>query len=96
MLTASDPSLHLSESVQGTRIDFNDANLRETADIPRLTKIYKLTAGADMLGFGKRGKEPRGSSNVSPEKQSNGTTEEVDQLKEMEAVMLGTMALKGS
>lgn len=96
MLTASDPSLHLSESVEGTRIEFNDANLKETADIPRLIKIYKLTPGTDMSGTGKRGKGARGGSNVVPEKQSNGTTEEVDQVKEMGAVILGTMALKGS
>ncbi|TID15997.1 Zinc finger CCCH-type protein [Venturia nashicola] len=96
MLTASDPSIHLSESVEGNRIEFNDANLKETADIPRLIKIYKLTAGTDMPSSGKRGKGPRGGSNAAPEQHPNGTTEEVDQVKEMEAVMLGTMALKGS
>lgn len=96
MLTAADPSIHLSESVEGTRIEFDDTNLKETADLPRLTKIYKLTAGADMPGAGKRRSGPRVGSNVAPEKQSNGTTEEVDRVKEMEAVMLGTMALKGS
>lgn len=96
MLTASDPSIHLSDSVEGTRIEFNDANLKETADIPRLIKIYKLTPGADRPGAWKRGKEARGGSNVVPGKQLNGTTEEVDQVKEMEAVIMGTMALKGS
>lgn len=96
MLTASDPSIHLSKSVEGTRIEFNDANLKEAADMPRLIKIYKLTPGADMPGAGKRGKGARGGSNVVPEKQSNGTAEEVDQVKEMEAVIMGTMALKGS
>lgn len=88
--------IHLADSVEGTRIDFNNANLKETADLPRLTKIYKLTPGADMPGAGKRGKGARGINNATPEKHTNGTTKEVDQLKEMEAVILGTMALKGS
>ncbi|QDS70557.1 hypothetical protein FKW77_010443 [Venturia effusa] len=95
-LTAFDPSMHLTESVEGTRLDFNDANLKETADIPRLTKIYKLTPGADKPGAAKRGKGARGVGNAAPGKQSNGTPEELDQTKEMEAVILGTMALKGS
>jgi EKC/KEOPS complex subunit CGI121/TPRKB len=96
MLTARDPSSHLSDSVQGTRVEFSDANLKETADLPRLIKIYKLTPGADMPGAGKRGKGARGVSNTASEKQSNGTMEDVDRIKEMEAVILGTMALKGS
>jgi hypothetical protein len=96
MLTCHNPSSHLFESVEGTRIEFNDANLQETADLPRLTKIYKLTPGADMPGAGKRGKGPRAGSSAAPQKQTNGSGEEVDQIKEMEAVVLGTMALKGS
>jgi EKC/KEOPS complex subunit CGI121/TPRKB len=95
-LTYPDPSSHLSASVEGTRIEFNDATLKDIADLPRLTKIYKLTPGADMPGAGKRGKGGRSGSSVAPEKQMNGTSEDVDQIKEMEAVILGTMALKGS
>lgn len=95
-LASADPSSHLSASIDGTRIEFNNTRLEETADLSRLIKIYKLTPGADLPGIGKRGKGGRGGNSAAPEKLLNGTSEEVNQIKEMEAVILGTMALKGS
>jgi EKC/KEOPS complex subunit CGI121/TPRKB len=94
--TNPDPSSHLSASVEGDRIDFSNANLKDTADLPRLTKIYKLTPGADTPSAGKRGKRGRDDSSAAPEKKMNGMSDPIDQIKEMEAVILGTMALKGS
>ena len=78
-----DPSTHLGSSVEGTRIDFSDANLRDTADLARVRKIYKLNLGSTP----KSGKGPQ---------QLNGVHQELDECKEMEAVILGVMALKGS
>jgi EKC/KEOPS complex subunit CGI121/TPRKB len=85
-----EPSTHLGGAVEGTRIDFCDASLKGTADLTRLRKIYKLNAGNRPSGTGKKGKTEKHLE------QSNGVHEEIDEYKEMEAVILGVMALKGS
>jgi len=90
-----DPSAHLASSVEGVRIDFNDASLKRTADLPRVRKIYKLDSVSNSVGgSNKKSKGARGS--ISTENQVNGAHDEIDSMKEMEAVILGIMALKGS
>jgi EKC/KEOPS complex subunit CGI121/TPRKB len=95
--SSPDPSIHLSSSVEGMRLAFNDTNLKEGADLPRVRKIYKLNPSAGSGGSnGKRAKGGHGSSSTVTNKQTNGTIEGLHEIKEMEAVILGIMALKGS
>ncbi|KAF2404362.1 CGI-121-domain-containing protein [Trichodelitschia bisporula] len=81
-----DPSSHLATHVQGQRVPFNDATLALTAEIPRVRKIYKLDSGGDAGG--RKGKGGKG--------QPNGAMAANSTIKEMEAVILGIMAVKGS
>ena len=72
---------HLTEVVEGTQIAFSDDELREMVDLARVRKIYKLnTAG----GGGK--KAMNGANDRS----------EVDESRELEVLVLGSMALRGA
>ncbi|EOD46590.1 hypothetical protein UCRNP2_6691 [Neofusicoccum parvum UCRNP2] len=88
---------HLSESVEGTALPFTDASLAEFTDLARIRKIYKLDAALPS----QKGKNPSKKN-----KQANGVTHlngaatdeppPRDDKQEMEACILGIMALKGS
>ncbi len=89
-VTASSVEKHLSEVVRGDRMDFSEENLKKFRDLDRLRKVYKLDEATKKPGS--QGKKNRQSS-------SNDLTREVTDLlqdiPEMEAVVLGSMALKG-
>jgi EKC/KEOPS complex subunit CGI121/TPRKB len=80
--------------VDGTRVEFNDSNLGQYVDLARVRKIYKLNAGS--LSSQPKKSNGKGEGGHADSKHTNGIHEEVDELVEMEAVILGTMALKGS
>jgi hypothetical protein len=79
-------------------VDFDDTNLRQSVDLARVRKIYKLNAGSISSRPKKSSGKVEGINADS--KYTNGiheeVDEEVDEFEEMEAVILGTMALKGS
>ncbi|KAF2090119.1 CGI-121-domain-containing protein [Saccharata proteae CBS 121410] len=86
-VTAESVQSHLSTSVEGTSIPFSDESLAKFTDFARIRKIYKLDAAASG---GKKGK-PNGVNGTA-----NGTGSQLSEAKEMEACVLGIMALKGS
>ncbi|KAF2419003.1 CGI-121-domain-containing protein [Tothia fuscella] len=86
-VTRLDPASHLGSCVEGNRIEFSDENLKHSADLPRIRKIYKLNSSDNSKSKGKSAKS---------ESTTNGVHNEAHELKEMEAVILGIMALKGS
>lgn len=95
--TQLEPATYLDEFVEGTRIEFNDDILRNVADIPRVRKIYKLNSGDSIVGGGnKTSKSRKASGSTAGADQINGIHDKVDEFKEMEPIILGIMALKGS
>ena len=74
---------HLSRVVEGTQVAFTDDVLRSTTDLARIRKIYKLNA------------EGGGSGPKKGVKGVNGVSE-VDERKELEILVLGSMALRGA
>ncbi|KAH7024273.1 kinase binding protein CGI-121-domain-containing protein [Macrophomina phaseolina] len=88
---------HLSESVEGTAIAFTDENLAEFTDLARIRKIYKFDAALPS----QKGKNPpKNKRQTNGVTHLSGTTSEEaaprDDKMEMEACILGIMALKGS
>lgn len=78
-----DPSSHLAQVVEGTRIPFNNESLASITDMARVRKIYKIDAPSD----GKRGgKQVNGRSGRDWE----------DEREEIEKMILGMIAIKGS
>lgn len=96
-LSADQVQAHLSASVEGTAVPFTDESLSEFSDLARIRKTYKLDAALPS----QKGKNP-----PKNKKQSNGVaylngstadqSPPADDRKEMEACILGIMALKGS
>lgn len=83
-MSLGDVRKHLDEVVQGTCIDFNDANLEKSTDWAVVKKVYKLHVGEAAAG--KRSKDA-----------ANGEAEiTAAQRKDAETAVLGMMALKGS
>ncbi|KAL8871589.1 MAG: hypothetical protein Q9174_002613 [Haloplaca sp. 1 TL-2023] len=86
---------HLSESVEGTSIAFEDECIAKFTDMARIRKIYKLPSSAA------RGTE-RGSKkrSVQGEREDKDThvdaQDSIAERKKMEAVVLGAMALRGA
>ena len=72
---------HLSKVIEGTQIPFSDDDLRHMTDLARIRKIYKLDTG----GGGVK-KVTNGVNGVSA----------VDERKEFETLVLGSMALRGA
>jgi len=74
---------HLTTSVEGTPIAFTDESLQHMTDMQKVRKLYKLDSG----GGAKKGAKTNGTVNG---------INDVDERKEIESVVLGMMALKGS
>lgn len=74
---------HLSKVVDGEQVDFSDGVLRAMTDMVRVKKIYKLNYSSGVNG---RGKENAvyGSDRTSQDS------------KELEMLILGSMALRGA
>jgi hypothetical protein len=77
---ASNISKHLIDSVDGSLVDFTNANIAVMSDLLKIKNIYKLPVDS----------KPTASTQV------NGLTPDEDQFRQMEAMILGTMAVKGS
>lgn len=91
-----DPEAHLRSAVEGTAIEFNDEQLRRTADLPQIRKLYKLDAPAPSKAINRRGKKAVDLADENSAYQTNGVHDEQEGVLEMEAVIVGIMALKGS
>ena len=91
---------HLSANIQGTALAFTDASLSGITDIERVKKAYKLgsTSGGGSKGGG--GKKKGGRDAVNLNGVSGGDVikaqSEGEDRGEMEIMILGMMALKGS
>lgn len=86
-VTASDISQHLTVSIEGTTIDFNDDNISKFTDLGKVRKIYKLNEST------KAARQPK--KRGAHEAQAVSEKYQVDDRKEMEVVILGMMALRG-
>lgn len=104
-ITEAEAREHLSANIEGTAVPFTDESLAGIADIARIRKVYKLGSGTGGGGGqpggkgGKKGKangvkEVNGDSG-GDDGRSDKEGEEVEK-KEMEVMILGMMALKGS
>lgn len=82
--TAASIQAHISSAIEGDQIAFSDAELQVVTDWGRVKKIYKLNNAAVSGPGNKQAKVTNGT-----------TTSEEDQRKELEALVLGSMALRG-
>jgi EKC/KEOPS complex subunit CGI121/TPRKB len=69
--------------VEGEQVEFSDGELHTMTDIARVKKIYKLNCSGGVNG---RGKESAG----------NGSDRTGQDSKELEMLILGSMALRGA
>ena len=74
---------HLTQSVEGEQIEFSDAELQSMTDVARIKKIYKLNNSAGVNG------QAKGNA-------VNGDVRAGDENKELEMLILGSMALRGA
>ena len=72
---------HLDKEVDGELVEFEDDVIWEMTDLARVRKIYKLNS---LGGSGKKGA------------MVNGVGNEREERKEMEILVLGSMALRGA
>ena len=98
--TAESVETHLSSSITGVAIPFTNDVLADITDLVKVRKIYKLDA-SNMNSSGSVGKKgKRGKSGGNEEVIINGDANRLeaglDERVEMESVILGIMALKGS
>jgi len=84
-ITASSISEHLSSSIQGTPIPFEDAEIAKYTDLARVKKIYKLNSVPGLGGGG--GKKMNDVVNE--------VGNEEREKRELEILILGAMALRG-
>jgi EKC/KEOPS complex subunit CGI121/TPRKB len=84
-ITNESVSQHLGNVVEGTSVQISDKGeqLGESCDIEKVRKVYKLGDGGAKKG--KKGAAVNGDGG-----------EKEDERKQMEVVILGTIALKGS
>jgi EKC/KEOPS complex subunit CGI121/TPRKB len=87
--TAEEVQSHLTSSIEGEQVPFEDSVLQEMTDVARVKKIYKLNSS------GGGGGEKKGQVNGAENEVPNGTGSEVDQRKDLEILVLGCMALRG-
>ncbi len=73
---------HLKNAIEGTAVDFSDEELKNTTDMARVKKIYKLSAQAQ--GTSKKAKD------------GSGALTEKAEGSELEVIVLGLMALRGA
>lgn len=83
-ITTQTVSNHLSDAVQGTSVELGEdgVELGSCCNVDQIRKTYKL--GGDAGKKGKKGPIV------------NGTRGEQEKIKDMESVVLGIIALKGS
>ena len=82
-------SQHLGKAIEGESVAFGDEQLRNVTDLSKVKKIYKLNAPAS----GKGPQRKKGQQEPVPEKL---LTDVVDERREIEAIVLGMIALRGA
>jgi EKC/KEOPS complex subunit CGI121/TPRKB len=88
-LTASEIQSHLTSSIEGEQVPFEDSILQQLTDVPRVKKIYKLNSSS---GGGKKNGLLNGTAMDGLSINRNG---EANDGKELELLVLGAMALRG-
>ncbi|KAI4121254.1 MAG: hypothetical protein LQ338_006472 [Usnochroma carphineum] len=96
-LNAATVEQHFSESIEGTPLPFEEAQIARFTDFSKAKKIYKLTdtAKSRSRGAGKRGKVS-GDKDESTRMVDSDSGNEKAQRKELEMMVLGLMALRGA
>ncbi|KAL9613127.1 MAG: hypothetical protein Q9167_002292 [Letrouitia subvulpina] len=89
-ITHSSVSSHLSSCIEGTSIPFRDSNIRTLTDLDKVKKIYKLAGAAKSTSGKSTTKGMADKVNQELDKDDEG------QWQELEAIILGSMALKGA
>lgn len=77
-------------------MEFNDEHLKQTAELAQIRKLYKLDAPDPSKAGKTKSKKGTDADDNTPSARTNGVHKELDDVREMEAVILGIMALKGS
>lgn len=99
-VTAEGVERHLSSSITGVAIPFTNDALADITDLAKVRRIYKLDTGnANSNGSaGKKGKRDKsaGNAEVIANGEANRSGAGPDERIEIESVVLGIMALKGS
>ncbi|KAL9025760.1 MAG: hypothetical protein Q9196_005474 [Gyalolechia fulgens] len=88
---------HLSESIQGNPLPFEEANITKFTDVAKVRKIYKLTDAGRVhnKSTGKGGKRDTEGNEDARMREYGGEMERVER-KELEIMVLGLMALRGA
>lgn len=83
---------HMTASIEGTLAAFSDAALSETRDVAKIRKLYKITdPNLTKSAAKKQYTQTNGAMDNQPKPDGD-----VGGLIELELVVLGMMALKGS
>lgn len=82
-ITLGSVSQHLAAAVKGEACPFNDRTLKEMSDIARIKKVYKLTSTNP------------GTAGPNGQKSGHAYAQE-EQERQLEAQILGSMALRGA
>lgn len=90
--SASEVQAHLTSSIEGEQVPFEDSVLAKMTDVPRVKKIYKLNSGGG--GGAKRNEQVSGGRMEGLSINGMGMRTE-DERKELENLVLGAMALRG-
>jgi EKC/KEOPS complex subunit CGI121/TPRKB len=78
--TAEAIQAHLIANLEGKQVEFSDEVLGSMTDLAKVRKIYKLNSGGGKVGKGL----------------INGTSKEDTERRELEVLILGSMALRGA
>ena len=90
---------HLTAHVQGTPVDFTDENIAAVMDLERVRKTYKisLAQGQNKRHGNAKPDAVYGTGNATAiATTTNDHTQDRNERKEVEVVVLGMMAIKGS
>ena len=94
-ITSSTISEHLSASIQGIQVEFNDTKLAGLNNIAKIRKLYKLGGVGEE---GSKGKRRRKDGTVESSGLVDGTAakDAERERRELEVAILGLMALRGA
>jgi EKC/KEOPS complex subunit CGI121/TPRKB len=92
--SASEVQAHLTSSIEGEQVPFEDSVLAKMTDVPRVKKIYKLNSSGGGGGGAKRNGQVDGGRMEGLSVNGMGMRTE-DERKELENLVLGAMALRG-
>ena len=92
--SASEVQAHLTSSIEGEQVPFEDSVLAKMTDVPRVKKIYKLNSSGGGGGGARRNGQVDGGRMEGLSINGMGMRTE-DERKELENLVLGAMALRG-